>query len=161
MGRLVCRCFSAVVAVLFFTQLSIAARVARWHFEEAPESTITANNIGDYGEASKAWFYNSNPTVSNEPLSTTNVNDCLWYQIVRVYHMELPVEDSKQIDTTGAITAPVFIDGVDIGSTPTACFIEFVDEVQLYDPELKPNKLQNLFKRYDSVVLEPVTTGSR
>jgi hypothetical protein len=157
MRRLVCLCLSSVLAVQLFSQPAIAARVAQWQLEGAPESTITANNIGNYGKASKAWFHNSNLIPSDEPISMTGVNDCLWCQIVCVYQNGFLIGNSIQIDSAGAITAPFLIDGVNIGSTPTACFIEFIDEVQLYDPELKPNKVQNLFKKHDSVVLEPVT----
>ncbi len=153
MKRLVCRCFSVIAAVLLFTQLAIAVRVAQRPFEEAPELMN--------GEASRAWFYDPNPTPSDEPISTTTVNDCLWCQIVRVYHIGFPVEDSKQIGAIEANAAPFLIDGVDIGNTFTACFNEFIDEVQLCDPTLKPDKLQSVFDSLGSVVLEPADAWSR
>ena len=131
---------------------------------------ILGINTGDGGWSrdDKAWFYDSNPSPGDEPVSTTSVNDGAWHQIVvtyspvglaEIYVDGAPAEDNKTSDVILSNNAPLLVGGTDIAGTPTNHFTGLVDDLQLYNHVLTSNEVQWLFEHPGQVVPEPSTAS--
>lgn len=122
---------------------------------------IGVNANGPYGRTNKAWFYVSVPSGS-ELISTTDVTDGDWHQVVAVYHSsgfaELFVdggqaEDSGNMPAVVANDAPFRVGGVSRSGMPEATFDGYVDELQVYGRALSAFEVQALFERPAAALL--------
>jgi hypothetical protein len=113
---------------------------------------LSVNASSTYGQANKAFFYNStNP--GGEATSTSTVNDGTWHQLVGVR----TAGSSIQIYVDGVLertvasqpmignSAAFLVGGVNFSGTPTGLFTGLVDDVQIYSSALSTANVQFLF----------------
>jgi hypothetical protein len=144
--------FSISVWVRTTTQDIESVVVGRHQSGVAAGYFICVNASSSYGEADKAFFYQS-PDPGQDPVSTTSVNDDTWHNIVAVYHAggtaEIFVDGSPAEDAgTSASISPVgavFMVGGITYSSPTGLFTGLVDDLQLYDHALSADEIDFLF----------------
>ena len=147
--------------------------VAGKHLSEVKAGYFLAlNGASGFGGAGKAYFYHSLPSVHDDAVSTTIVNDGDWHQVVGVYHAggkaEIYVdgsgpEDSKTAHTIASVNAPFLIGGISFGdvtsNSPRSMYTGLVDEVQLYGYALTSNQIEFLFHNPGEIIPEPATLG--
>jgi hypothetical protein len=121
----------------------------------SPGHFIGLNVSSHLGALDKAYFYNNNGGTSDEPVSSTNVNDDAWHQIVAVYHAggpaeiyvdEGPAEGTPQTSHAMAkAVAHFMVGGITVGSTPTAYFTGMVDELRVFGHALSQDEVEFWF----------------
>ncbi len=115
---------------------------------------LCVNTTSSYGQADKAFFYQSgNPT--HDPVTTTTVNDGAWHHIVAVYTSGgvaeifvdgTPAEDSRASDAISGVSAVFMVGGISYGPTPVGLYSGLVDDLQLYDHALTGEEIQFLYE---------------
>lgn len=120
---------------------------------------INAN--GPHGETDKAWFFaSSSPTTS--PVSTSDVNDGDWHQIVGVYRQGrqariyvdgAPFEDSIGATNMSGNNAQLALAAIDFSGQLQGLFTGWIDEVQLYNHLLTERQIQFLFENPAETVI--------
>ena len=129
---------------------------------------IGINKSGpQYGGTNKAWFYDAT-SPANCPVSTTDVNDGAWHQIVavhvdgglsKIYVDGTPFEDSKNSYTPTNKTSHFLIGGISGWSggalTFYPAFTGLIDDVQIYDQTLTDAQINYLHDHPGSPVPIP------
>jgi len=101
---------------------------------------LALNRSGFMGQPGKALFVASDPD-GQELVSTSDVNDGQWHQIVAVYQGGVqkrlyvngqPAEAAGSANSLIANNAPFLIGGVSVSGVPQGFFQGWIDEVQLH-----------------------------
>jgi hypothetical protein len=128
------------------------------------------------GATGKAMFYAGTRTLAggvvDVPLSTTDVNDGNWHQVVGVYRLGgtttiyvdgSPVEGSIASSPIAANTAPFLIGGAFgafTAGTPGGLFTGDVDDVQVYGRALGDAEIDFLFLNPGQEITATTVTGT-
>ncbi len=118
--------------------------------------------------SNKVFFFQGGSGVgqlqrSETPVSSNNVTDGNWHQIVTVYRVGgvktiyvdgAPAEDTKPSQTPVGNTASFLIGGVSLSGIPTGRLTGFVDEVQVYNHALSDADIDFLFQNPAQTVLD-------
>jgi hypothetical protein len=128
---------------------------------------LALNRSGFMGQPGKTLFITSDAN-GQELVSTSDVNDGHWHQIVAVYqgggHKRLYV-DGQPAEAVGAASSilanssPFLVGGVSVSGVPQGFFHGWIDEVQLYGRALADAEIEYLFRNPDATeipeLLEP------
>ena len=125
---------------------------------------IGVNKSGSYGQSNKAYFYDAT-SPGNCPVSTTDVNDDAWHQIVAVHDADglskiyvdgIPYEDNKNSQTPIYNSASHFlIGGITVDTGPASYFDGLIDDVRIYDQVLTDAQINDLYQNTVSPVPIP------
>ena len=94
-------------------------------------------------------------TIDETPISTTDVNDGNWHQVVAVYHAGgvrsiyvdgAPAEDSKPSQPFNQNSVAFLIGGANYEGVPTGVFTGLIDDVQIYNYALASSNVDFLFQ---------------
>jgi hypothetical protein len=128
---------------------------------------LAVNRSAFMGQPGKALFVASDPE-GQELVSTSDVNDGQWHQIVAVYQGGVqkrlyvdgqPAEAVGSANSLIANNAPFLIGGVSVSGVPQGYFQGWIDEVQLHGRALADAEIAYLFQNPDAIeipeLLEP------
>ncbi len=129
---------------------------------------VAINQNDNGGVLNKATFVTGGERVAQAPVSTSNVNDGQWHQIVAVYRAggthSIHVDGSMaQASRAGLATpgnsAPFLIGGIAQSGVPTAYYTGLVDEVALFSRALSNAEIAILYQAACESVIWDLRAG--